>query len=88
MANVKGELWPEEHSGFGDLEPAFAEPEVRGGVVVVGQKPGETRAAFDQRLAVLQSQHPRDTLFFCLVREWEEPPLQVPDSRASSPENP
>jgi hypothetical protein len=67
MAHVRPELWPEEHSRFGDLEPAFAERGMRGGIVVVRQELEESRAALNQRLAALKAQHPADTRFICVV---------------------
>ena len=76
MADVRRDLWPEEHSPFGALEPAFAEPSAKCRVVRIHQEPGETHADFELRLAGLKAQQPLDTLFVCVIRECShgEPP--------------
>jgi len=69
MADVRGNLWPEEGSGFADLGDAFTERGEGRGVVILRQEANESRAAFDPRLAILKAQHPASTFFVCLVRE-------------------
>ena len=72
MADLRDNLWPEGGSHFADLEDAFNESGMAGGVVRVRQEDNESRAAFDLRLAALEAQHPADTLFVCMVREWRD----------------
>ena len=69
MAHLNRELWPEEQFGFEDLAPAFAAKGVNWKIEIVRQAPGESRVAFDQRLAELKGHHPAGTLFVCCVRE-------------------
>jgi hypothetical protein len=74
MAGLKRDLWPEEHSPFGDLEPAFAEPSAQGwDILHAAQGKEESRADFDQRVAILRAEHDRkstkELLIVCMVCE-------------------
>ena len=96
MADLRRDLWPEEHSPFGDLEPAFAEPRAEGvDIVTVAQGKEESRAAFDERVAILRAEHRRnstkDLLLVCMVCELKGNPCScarcVPENRRDdSPE--
>jgi hypothetical protein len=73
MADLRRNLWPEEYSPFGELEPAFVEPRAGGmDVMTVAQGKEESRADFDQRIAMLRAEHYRDStkdlLIVCMVR--------------------
>ena len=53
MADLRRHLWPEDHSPFSDLEPAFAEPSAKCRVVRHPDRMGEAEVtAFLSHLAV------------------------------------
>ena len=66
---MRESLWPQPSAPFGELESLFAETLDGWRTEAVSQGPEESRADFDQRLALLKTTCPSRTVIVCIVCE-------------------